>query len=68
MATGYQLATTLLPQGFALVYVQVDGRSELSGTRMMIAAAACGLLAIGFYLLCYYGVEERVRTAPKPRE
>lgn len=51
-----------------LVFVQVDGRSELSGTRMMIAAATCGLLAICCYLLCVYGVEERVRTVPRPRE
>lgn len=50
-----------------LVYVQVDGRSELSGTRMMIAAGTCGLLAICCYLLCCYGVEERVRTVPRPR-
>lgn len=51
-----------------LVYVQVDGRSELSGTRMMIAAATCGLLAICCYPLCVHGVEERVRTVPRPRD
>ena len=48
------------------VFVQVEGRSELSGSRMMIAAALCGALAFFCYLLCYLGVEERVRTAPRP--
>jgi GPH family glycoside/pentoside/hexuronide:cation symporter len=62
---GFLLLAGVLP---LLVYVEVDGRSALSGTRMMVAAAVCGVLAIGCYLLCYLGVQERVRTPPRPRE
>jgi GPH family glycoside/pentoside/hexuronide:cation symporter len=51
-----------------IVYVQIDGRSELSGSRMMLAALGCGILAIVCYLLCYVNVEERVATPPKPAD
>jgi GPH family glycoside/pentoside/hexuronide:cation symporter len=50
----------------AFVYVQVDGRSELDGTRMMIAAGICGVLAIACYLLCFANVEERVEPRVVP--
>lgn len=49
-----------------IVYVQVGGQSQLSGTRMFLAAVVCGVLAILCYLLCYANVEERVKTVPKP--
>ena len=49
------------------VYVQVDGSSEISGSRMMLAAIVCGVLAIACYTLCFLGVRERVRTPPTPR-
>jgi glycoside/pentoside/hexuronide:cation symporter, GPH family len=62
---GFLALAGLLP---SIVFVQVGGRSELSGSRMMVAAAVCGVLAIACYLLCYLGVEERVRTAPRPRQ
>ena len=50
-----------------IVFVQIDGHSELSGNRTMWAAAACGILAILCYLLCYANVEERVATPQKPK-
>ncbi|ATG56490.1 sugar (glycoside-pentoside-Hexuronide) transporter [Brachybacterium ginsengisoli] len=51
-----------------IVFVQVSGQSEMSGTRMMWAALGCGVLAVVCYLLCFVNVEERVATAPKPEE
>jgi GPH family glycoside/pentoside/hexuronide:cation symporter len=51
-----------------VVYVQVDGRSELSSTRMLLAAIACGVAAVICYVLCYANVRERVQTPPKPKE
>ncbi|MGP9538820.1 MFS transporter [Brachybacterium sp. AOP43-C2-M15] len=57
--------SVLLP---LIVFVQVAGRSEISGTRMMLAAAGCGILAVICYLLCFVNVEERIETPPKPRE
>ncbi|MGO2536875.1 MAG: MFS transporter [Brachybacterium tyrofermentans] len=51
-----------------IVFVQIDGQSELSGTRMMLAAAGCGVLAIVCYLMCFANVEERITTPPKPKE
>ncbi|WP_152351902.1 MFS transporter [Brachybacterium subflavum] len=50
-----------------VVYVQIDGRSELSGTRMMLAALACAILAVVCYVLCYVNAEERIETPPKPK-
>ncbi|MCG7309892.1 MFS transporter [Brachybacterium sp. ACRRE] len=50
-----------------VVYVQIDGRSELSGTRMMLAALACAILAVVCYVLCYVNVEERIETPPRPK-
>ncbi|WP_193103225.1 MFS transporter [Brachybacterium sp. FME24] len=50
-----------------VVFVQINGQSELSGTRMMLAAAGCGILAVLCYLLCFVNVQERVHTAPKPK-
>lgn len=51
-----------------IVYVQIDGRSQLSGSRMMLAVMGCAVLAIICYLLCYVNVQERVKVPPKPRE
>ncbi|WP_083713365.1 MFS transporter [Brachybacterium sp. P6-10-X1] len=51
-----------------IVFVQIDGRSELSGTRMMLAAAGCAVLAILCYLLCFANVEERIETLPKAKD
>lgn len=51
-----------------IVFVQIEGNSELSGTRMMLAALGCGILAILCYLLCFVNVEERIKTPPKPKE
>lgn len=48
-----------------VVYLQIDGQSELSGTRMMFAALACAVLAVFCYLLCFVNVEERITTPPK---
>ena len=50
-----------------VVYVQIDGRSELSGNRMMFAAIVCAVLAVFCYLLCFVNVEERIATPPKPQ-
>ncbi|MGP4977931.1 MFS transporter [Brachybacterium tyrofermentans] len=50
-----------------IVFVQIDGNSEISGNRMMFAALGCGILAIACYLLCFTNVEERIETAPKPK-
>ncbi len=50
-----------------IVFVQINGQSELSGTRMMLAAGGCGILAIVCYLLCFVNVEERIATPPKPK-
>ena len=51
-----------------IVFVQVAGSSEMSGTRMMWAAAGCAVLAVICYLLCFVNVEERIATPPKPKE
>ena len=50
-----------------VVFVQINGKSELSGTHMMWAALGCGVLAVICYLLCFINVEERISTAPKSR-
>ncbi|GAA1490416.1 MFS transporter [Brachybacterium sacelli] len=50
-----------------IVFVQIDGSSELSGTRMMLAAGGCGILAVLCYLLCFANVQERVATTPTPK-
>src|SRR5690625_3070192 len=52
----------------AVVYVQISGRSVLSGERMMLAAIGCGVLAVVCYLLCFVNVEERVQTPAKAPE
>lgn len=51
-----------------IVFVQINGQSEMSGTRMMWAALGCGVLAIVCYLLCFVNVEERITTPPKAPE
>jgi len=51
-----------------IVFVQVAGDSEMSGTRMMWAALGCGILAVICYLLCFVNVEERIETPPKAKE
>ena len=51
-----------------IVFVQIAGSSEMSGTRMMWAAAGCAVLAVICYLLCFVNVEERISTPPKPKE
>lgn len=51
-----------------IVFVQINGQSEISGTKMMWAALGCGILAVLCYLLCFVNVEERIETAPKPKE
>lgn len=57
--------SVLLP---LVVFVQVAGESEMSGTRMMWAALGCGVLAVICYLLCFVNVEERITTPPKQKE
>lgn len=51
-----------------VVYVQVEGRSELSSSRMLLAAIGCAVAAVICYALCYSTVRERVRTPAKPKE
>lgn len=51
-----------------VVFVQVNGRSEMSGSRMMWAAIACAVFAVICYILCFVNVEERIATAPKPKQ
>ena len=51
-----------------IVFVQVDGQSQISGSRMFFAAAACAVLAVFCYLMCFANVEERIATPPKPKE
>ena len=51
-----------------VVFVQVGGRSEMSGTRMMWAAIACAIFAVICYILCFVNVEERIATPPKRKE
>ena len=50
-----------------IVFVQINGQSELSGTNMMWAALGCGILAVICYLMCFVNVEERIETAPIPK-
>jgi GPH family glycoside/pentoside/hexuronide:cation symporter len=57
--------SVLLP---LVVFVQVAGESEMSGTRMMWAALGCGIFAVICYLLCFVNVEERVATPPRSKE
>lgn len=65
---GAQLAqlgiSVILP---LIVYVQIDGDSQLSGERMMWATIGCALFAILCYILCFANVEERVTAPPKSR-
>ena len=51
-----------------VVFVQVAGESQMSGTRMMWAALGCGIFAVICYLLCIVNVEERVATPSKAKE
>lgn len=51
-----------------VVYIQIDGQSQLSGSRMVWAAVACGVFAVICYLLCFVNVEERVQTPQKTKE
>ena len=51
-----------------VVFVQINGQSEMSGSRMMWAALGCGVLAVVCYLLCFVNVEERIATPPKAKE
>ena len=57
--------SVLLP---LVVFVQVAGESQMSGSRMMWAAAGCAVLAVLCYVLCFVNVEERIATPPKPKE
>lgn len=57
--------SVLLP---LVVFVQVAGESEMSGTRMMWATLGCGILAVICYLLCFVNVEERISTPPKQKD
>ncbi|HEX7352779.1 glycoside-pentoside-hexuronide (GPH):cation symporter [Brachybacterium sp.] len=57
--------SVLLP---LIVFVQVSGQSEMSGSRMMWAALGCGILAVVCYLLCFVNVEERIDTPPKAKD
>src|SRR5690625_6645788 len=56
----------------AVVYVQISGRSVLSGERMMLAAIGCGVLAVMCYLLRSeerrVGKESRHRWSPEHEE
>lgn len=51
-----------------VVFVQIDGRSEMSGSRMMWAAIACAVFAVCCYILCFANVEERITTPPKTKQ
>lgn len=51
-----------------IVFVQVDGQSQLSGSRMFFAAVGCAVLAVFCYLLCFANVQERVATPPRAKE
>ena len=51
-----------------VVFVQVAGQSQMSGTRMMWAALGCAALGVICYLLCFVNVEERISTPPKAKE
>lgn len=67
-STGAQLAilaiSVILPR---IVYDQVDGGvATLNGERMTMAAIVCSVLAILFYILCYFLVTERIEVQPKP--
>ncbi|WP_460465170.1 MFS transporter [Arthrobacter pigmenti] len=56
--------SVLLP---LVVFVQINGNSELSGTRMMLAVIGCAVLAVLCYVLCFVNVQERISTPPKPK-
>ena len=51
-----------------IVFVQIEGQSELSGSRMMLAAIGCGILAVICYIMCFINVEERVQAPPKAKD
>lgn len=67
-STGAQLAIlfilVVMPQ---VVYLKVDGKSVLDGSRMMWSAVVLSAFAVLFYLLCYSLVRERFTPTIKPK-
>ncbi len=63
---GATLANVVIGTGTPLLaYVVVDGRSVLSGDRMLILAGAFSICAIICYLLCFNLTTERVHIEAK---
>lgn len=62
-SVGASLAQLIITVSIPLLVNEVvDGQSTFSGQRMMVVAAACAILSVGCYLLCYRMVTERVRV------
>lgn len=60
---GASLASTAIGVILPLIaYKKIDGITTLVGSRVTIAAAACSILAVICYMLCYNLVTERVRV------
>lgn len=60
---GASLASTAIGVILPLIaYKKIDGITKLVGSRVTIAAAACSILAVICYMLCYNLVTERVRV------
>lgn len=61
---GGALAGVIIGAGIPIVaYDSVNGNTVLNGGRFTVIAGVLSLLALGCYLLCYFLVTERVRTA-----
>lgn len=68
-STGAQLAFIVIQVALPLmVYVSVDGKSSLDGTRLMTAAFIMSAIAVVWYFLCYANTQERIVAPPKPAD
>ena len=64
---GATLAQTVIGVALPLIvyYTNAEGKSVLSGERMMIAALVCSVLAVVCYFLCFHMTIERVKVEQK---
>jgi GPH family glycoside/pentoside/hexuronide:cation symporter len=60
---GATIASTCVSVTLPLIvyYVDSSGNQQLSGTKMVIAAAIISILSFIFYILCYHMTTERVK-------
>ncbi|NLI04402.1 MAG: sugar (glycoside-pentoside-Hexuronide) transporter [Actinomycetaceae bacterium] len=68
-STGATLANLVIASVLPLiVYTKNEaGVAVLDGTRMQLSAIVCAVLAVVFYAICYWGIEQRVPSQVAPK-